>query len=103
MPRREYNINNSEDERLVLRSLVGLNNKIISGIYNSANFKRLDKTEMSVNLSKIFDTIGGVFLSRDYYASRFCANTKSWQDYLSCEDLFKLYMFQSIVINKVSN
>lgn len=103
MLRKEYNINNPQDERVVLRLLVANNNRLISGIYNSANFKNFNSKEIAYNLTKIFDAIGGVFLSKDFYASKFCVNTKNWQDYLSSEDLFKFFMFQSIIISKVAN
>ena len=98
-----FNVENKEDERAVLRGLVSYGYKLISGIYQTANTNKLTNENISFNFARIHTMFGRTFLSRDKFALRLCENTSNWQDYLSSEALFNYVVFQFIVINKVGN
>ena len=99
MPKKEI-VLDEKTKRLVLRGLVSYNYFQISGIFNSAN-KGLSKKDFSLQISYINDEIATRFLNRDYKAGMFYSSTKNWQDYLSAESLFDLFVFQSLIINKM--
>ena len=94
MPR-EYNLKTSKDRRAVLRSMVAENYKLIDRYYTGDNILKCSKQEISNECIKINGKIGDCFLENCDIVP------KNWQDYLSEESLFDLFLFQSKIVNEI--
>lgn len=101
MPK-NFDINDPKIQGSVLRALVSFGYKSIRGIFSAHNYKNLNNYELSQSITDINDSIAGCFLYNDSNASYYCANHTSfnWQDYLTNEQMFKLFIFQSRIIKE---